>query len=206
LAHKNWSYFNALQSKIEEIQNLNLIDLPRITRQSQTNGRVTVLISPIPTIENDVAACIFDGKEFFIYGVLHPPKDSSCFIFEIPTGYGEIVFPEDQLYIFDTYWTERIELALSDSIKWNKSNFTKDGIVNFYTNEIIRNSKGILLDSNFVRQQLDHEHCSICWKTIDYSDPIVYHARSYEYLCEVCWNNFKQKKNINFFDSLGDFA
>ena len=185
---------------------MTMDELPRIEVVRVDAAMVICTTSFLKRIDQETAACVFDGKDFFVYGWVSRVARKATFRFEPANGSGEFDFSEGPWIIFDSYWSERIELALSRQIAWKKARFTKAGIISLLDGKVIENTAGVRLDEAHVRKQLDHEHCSICWEKLDFENSVLYHSRRYDFLCEECWTNYHEGRSIDFVKSLGDFA
>jgi hypothetical protein len=82
---------------------------------------------------------------------------------------------EERIYPYlDGYWGERAEIVLSPSRVWTKAQFEE-------------------------KPNWDHDHCRICWETIDLRANTTYMRSSLqEEICITCYENYAQKKDLSF--------
>jgi hypothetical protein len=81
---------------------------------------------------------------------------------------------EERVYPYlDGYWGERAEIVLSSRI-WEKAQFIE-------------------------KPNWDHDHCRICWATIDVHENTTYMKSNLEEeICTNCYENYVMKKDLSF--------
>lgn len=74
--------------------------------------------------------------------------------------------------VFDGYWGERAELVLDESLDWREAIWSAPD---------------------------DHDHCRICWSTINASENASHFAASAQLrICAACHSSHVQPRNIDF--------
>jgi len=82
--------------------------------------------------------------------------------------------------VFEGYWGERAELVLNETLSWRESTWT---------------------DPN------DHDHCRICWATINSEENACHFAASPALrVCSACHSSYVQPCNIDFSELGGPAA
>jgi hypothetical protein len=74
--------------------------------------------------------------------------------------------------VFDGYWGERAELVLDESLNWREAIWSVPD---------------------------EHDHCRICWGTIDSAENTSHFAASAQLrVCPACHSSYVQPRNIDF--------
>jgi hypothetical protein len=103
--------------------------------------------------------------------------------------------------ILDDYWGERAELVLDTSREWCR--------VRFEPSDSIRSTQpgvtferpavpGETVVGELVERGWDHEHCSICWETIDSSQPEGYVSQPEAWVCGKCFAEYVERRSLGF--------
>lgn len=108
-------------------------------------------------------------------------------------------------YCFDGYWAMRAELVLDRSKTWVKIRFEpRDAIECRVDNMRVVTQPGAKVPEKvesprIVKGGWDHEHCNICWATIDeFRNQYAYIDQEKHWLCEDCYNNYYVPQSLHF--------
>jgi hypothetical protein len=117
--------------------------------------------------DNCIGFLMKDGV--WLYGRWHLKDDE--WIFNIKESLGEKISLKAamQLYALDGYWGDRIKLVLDKSIQWKLQTYN---------------------------QKDDHDHCSICCKTI--AEGMKYRLGDKTPLCVNCYENYVKIGSLEF--------
>jgi hypothetical protein len=108
----------------------------------------------------------------------------------------------------DGYWGERVALVMDNSRSWNRLSFiAQDAMAYKSGDKSIVGKVGqspefpVEGSGKKIRKGWDHEHCAICWETIDEDEhPFGYTDQNDEWVCEVCYSNYVQPRRLGFLD------
>jgi hypothetical protein len=90
---------------------------------------------------------------------------------------------------FDGYWGERAQLVFNSSLEWAKTNFKPSDAIRHYNDGRVET----------IKDGWDHEHCNICWATIDFTENTVYmKSNQGDEVCQECFDNYIKRKSIDF--------
>jgi hypothetical protein len=170
--------------------------LNRVEIIEKEENKYLIVITPPIDLEKKYACCITDLENEYFYGYIH--NLDSHYYFEMADD-GKLESSK-KLFIIETYWAKQIELILSKEIVWEKILFSIDGILEYQTKSIVVTDQNVLLNKTYVENQLYHEHCEICMNKITIENNIGYYSNPYNFLCISCWENYKEKENIEFVD------
>lgn len=108
----------------------------------------------------------------------------------------------------DGYWGERVALVLDTSRNWNKELFKPQDAVAYRSGD-----KTIVIkvgqpvddipvegEGRIIKGGWDHEHCAICWESIDEDHPNGYKDQNNEWVCENCYSNYVKPRRLGFID------
>ena len=77
-----------------------------------------------------------------------------------------------RLQLYDGYWGERAYIVLAPMI-WTEKHFE-------------------------AKKQWDHDHCGICWATIDPVAPRHFRSSERDVVCPNCYENYVQLRSLSF--------
>jgi hypothetical protein len=83
----------------------------------------------------------------------------------------QIIAQAREFDVFDGYWGERAELVLDESLDWREASWSDPD---------------------------DHDHCQICWGTIDSEDARHFKVFAAVRVCPVCYSTYVKPRNIDF--------
>jgi hypothetical protein len=114
-----------------------------------------------------------------------------CWIFspEVATAIHALA-PGSEWDILDCYWGERAEIVLDQHRGWTRTRFVPSEAQRF-------DSQGQSAGEGI----WDHEHCALCWKTIDDHSPEAYVDDQDEWLCTDCYVRFVLPRSLDFIPS-----
>lgn len=94
-----------------------------------------------------------------------------------------------QLPYLDGYWGERAAIALDPLLRWQEVVFSPRDAVKYYPGGRMETISG----------GWDHEHCDICWTTIDQHVNQRYMLSDQDHcICCECFTKFVQRRQIDF--------
>lgn len=122
----------------------------------------------------------------------------------------ELLGPGKIFSYLDGYWGERVALVLDTSRQWKRKLFkSQDADEYIIEDKKVRRRIGQSMifpveeEGRKVSEGWDHEHCAICWETISESkQPYGYADQNGEWVCESCYSNFVQPKNLGFLNEV----
>lgn len=80
----------------------------------------------------------------------------------------------EQLQLYDGYWGERAYIVLAQ-MTWAEVRFE-------------------------AKKQWDHDHCGICWATIDTQSPRCFRSSERDVICPNCYDLFVQLQSLAFIE------
>jgi hypothetical protein len=108
----------------------------------------------------------------------------------------------------DGYWGERVALVLDNSRGWKRKPFVAQDAIAYKSGDKrivgkIGQSPDFPIEGRGERinKGWDHEHCAICWETIDEEEhPFGYIDQTGEWVRENCYSNFVLPRSLGFLD------
>ena len=136
------------------------------------------------------AAYLYVNKEKVIEGEFQDVNEIEKSVKFITTDLILDIVKANETYpFFEGYWGQRAALVFDNSLQWEKTNFKPRDAIKHKDD----GSKELIKDG------WDHEHCDICWVTIDLHKNTVYmKSNLYFLVCLECFENYILKKSIDF--------
>ena len=100
--------------------------------------------------------------------------------------------------ILDSYWGERVNLILNPDYIWKATYFqTSESIIIPATDGFIMTQPNMTTGtSKYEKGIWTHEHCAICWATIDERRNKAYSCEQGYWVCSRCYEDYISKRNI----------
>jgi hypothetical protein len=101
--------------------------------------------------------------------------------------------------VLDGYWGERAEIVLDASRRWHETTFAPSDAVEFRGGGTRwQMSAADVAGGGVVEGGWDHEHCAICWETIDADRPEAYFSEPNKWVCKECFEAFVRQRSLGF--------
>ena len=136
------------------------------------------------------SAYLFICDKEVIKGEFQDVNEISGSVKFISTGSASNNVRKNEAYpFFDGYWGQRASLIFNSSLHWEKNYFK-------LRDTIKHKDDG---STELVKDGWDHEHCFICWATIDlYQNTAYINSNEDDIVCLGCFENYISKKSIDF--------
>jgi hypothetical protein len=147
--------------------------------------------------------CIGEGR--FIRGRFREidSKANTCSFY--PDDATEIagLRPNVSYPYLDGYWGERAELVLDERRNWQRRAFEPSDAVRYQApggaSMVTKSSAEAPPGGETVDGGWDHEHCDICWETINvYDQPAGYFSPPRTWICDRCYTSYVIPRSLAF--------
>ena len=141
-------------------------------------------------VGENYCAYLYVNQEKLIEGKFRDVNEVNRSVMFVTTGFAPNFMKVDETYpFFDGYWGQRAVLVFDNTLSWQETAFEP-------RDAVTHNVDGT---TELVRGGWDHEHCDICWATIDLQENTVYMKNNdHAIVCLGCFENYILKKSIEF--------